>query len=97
MGSGWGARLAGRVRIVRGGVVEISKSGGVQSLLAQQGAKCASRCNSMARLSHASTRPLYDSQPKMLTNTAACRVGCANVEAYVENRIHNTLKKGCGV
>ena len=86
-----------KIRLIPSGVAEVAKSPGVQYLLYHQGAKCASACNSIGHLSHSKVQPKYDWGIKMLDHTAACRVGCANTEAYVDNRIHNTLKKGCGI
>ena len=79
------------------GIVGITKGAAVQSMLMAQGEAAAARCNSMARLPHGSSAPLYDCQLKMLDRTASARVGVANREAYVDNLRHNTLKKGCGV
>lgn len=95
MVSGFSFKLQGKIKPVTAGIVEITKGGGVSNLLMQQGAKCASRCNSIAHLPHGN--PVYDVQLKMLDRTASARVGVANVDAYVDNLKHNTLKKGCGI
>lgn len=97
MGSGWGVRLDGKVKIIPGGVIEVVKSQGVCELLLSQADKAAQRCNSIAGGVDSRNAPLYESEIKMLDRTAGATVYCANVEAFVDNRLHNTLKKGCGV
>lgn len=97
MGSGPSMRLVGRVRPLTPGIVSITKSAGVRALLAKQGDSAAARCNSIASLPHAKEAPRYESSLKDLTYTSAARVSIANVEALIDNRKHNTLKKGCGI
>ena len=97
MGSGWGVKLDGKIRIIPGGVIEIAKSQGVCELLLSQADKAAQRCNSMACGINSRNAPLYESEIKMLDRTAGARVYVASVEAHMDNRLHNTLKKGCGV
>ena len=97
MGSGWGVKLDGKIKIIPGGVIEIAKSQGVCELLLSQADKAAQRCNSLAQPVHSRNAPLYESELKMLDHTAGATVYCANVEAHVDNRLRNTLKKGCGI
>lgn len=97
MGSGWGARLDGKIKVIPSGVIEVAKSPGVCELLLSQADKAAQRCNSLAQPVHSRNAPLYESELKMLDHTAGATVYCANVEAHVDNRLRNTLKKGCGV
>lgn len=98
MASGWsvGVKRVGKVKPVRSGIIGIAKGGGVRGLLQSQADAAASRCNSIAGTVHSRTAPLYASEIKVLDNTAAGRVYAANVEAHVDNRLRNTLKKGCG-
>ena len=97
MGSGWGVKLDGKIKIIPGGVIEIAKSQGVSEMLLSQADKAAQRCISMAGGISSRNAPLYESEIKMLDRTAGARVYAANVEAHMDNRLHNTLKKGCGV
>lgn len=99
MARGWtlDVKRVGKVKPVRAGIVGITKGGGVCRLLLSQADAAAQRCNSMAGTVHSRNEPLYESEIKFLDNTAAGRVYTANVEAFVDNRLRNTLKKGCGV
>ena len=97
MAKGWTFKRVGKVKPVRSGIVGVTKGGGVCRLLLSQADAAAQRCNSMAGTVHSRNEPLYGSEIKLLDNTAAGMVYTANVGAFVDNRLRNTLKKGCGV
>ncbi len=97
MGSGCKVKLVGKVRYLPAGGSEVLRQPGVVSLLRQQAESAAARCNSMAHLGHASTAPAYEAVQKGVRYFDGYVVRTANAEAAIDNRVHNTLKKGCNV
>lgn len=101
------------VEIIQSGVIEILKGAYVESLLESQGAKAAAECNSLFSLSghhsagagpegttlRAGDLPVapYGSSIRELSYCKAASVHTESYYGRLDNLLHNTLKKGCGV
>lgn len=86
--------IPGSLKLRRDGIVSITKSSGVAGLCRQAAEKCAANCNSMAPVNHIGV-PEYGAGTKQLTNLVGGVVYVANPAAGLDNKRHNTLKKGC--
>lgn len=92
----WTAKKV-QVKYNAGGGSQILKSSGPMALLSAQANKCAANCNALgASQSRGSNeRPRFVAEPVSLNWTGGYRVRCDNFAAWLADRNHNTLMKGC--
>lgn len=88
--------IPGSLKLNSAGIIAVTKSSGVGGLCKRAADTDASRCNAMAPVNHIG-KPKYGAETKQLSKLVAGVVYVANPAAGLDNKRHNTLKKGCNV
>lgn len=90
-----------RVRANLAGVREVLKSDSVASMLGEQAARAAARCNALCdpRMRRAGAEYVAETVQRGYTAGGLVRIGGADDGKFarIDNYRNNTLKKGCGI